>query len=648
MAKNINFEVQIMQGGRWTIHARFPASQREQAIEEAKQLDQSKIGGGVRVIRDVYDSETGTSNEFTVYKSSSPGDIATAKSTANQVTAADYESDDDGELPDDDSFIDDPDERSRIRKLKKQRDRAERGSGGHTSLVGLFVKLLLITLASTVLSIVAVFTANELLEGANIFGVRMRGAALENFLILLFFIVFITCAILLSTQAFKGKKLKESSGRPSRAPQAGARRQAMAAKSHGNAAPPAKTDAAQASVSVGGSSMDDFRADAASKAEKHSADNDQSQGGDGELTELAAELAEQFNDKPADGPAEPAADEPQDEEGSTEPGQASKAGQEHHDPSDDPGGVASALSPHEEKQKSYMMDFMKEGLEGAGQQAQSMSNFDKFGVSLFVAGAAEALSQTQDLNEKARAKIMADGVQTMGFKRSHANSFAEKYEEYLVQDPTYMQMFQAGRNAMNTYHTDKAHVGKHLQSALTEWNKPKKKEAESGPVTVLFTDIAGSTAMTQKLGDAGAQQVVRGHNRVVREALSQWSGKEVKHTGDGIMASFAKTSDSLDAAIQMQRECEVFRQQNPDLPLRLKIGINAGEPIAEDNDLFGSTVQMSARIVDKAQADEIFVSEIVRGICAGKTYKFNNKGTFPMKGFETDPTLYEVVWKEDG
>ena len=88
------------------------------------------------------------------------------------------------------------------------------------------------------------------------------------------------------------------------------------------------------------------------------------------------------------------------------------------------------------------------------------------------------------------------------------------------------------------------------------------------------------TAITQALGDAGAQQVIRGHNRVVREALSQWSGKEVKHTGDGIMASFSRTSDSLDAAIQMQRECEVFRQQNPDLPLRLKIGINAGEPIS--------------------------------------------------------------------
>ncbi|MEQ8664675.1 MAG: adenylate/guanylate cyclase domain-containing protein [Rhodospirillales bacterium] len=640
MAKNINFEVQIMQGGRWTIHARFPGSQRDQAIEEGKQLDQSKIGGGVRVIRDVYDSETGTSSEYTVYKSSAPGSVVTggkdfASSGGGGGDSAGYDDDDDEDLPDDDSFIDDPDERRRIKKLRKERDKDGRGQ---TSITGLIVKLLLITLASTVFAIAAVFGSNYLIEGANVFGVRMRGAALENFLILLFFIVFITTAILLSSQAFKGKKLKEKTAksRPAPKPAAAKSGRPAAAKSHGHAAPPVKDEASGGKVSVDGDSMDAFRADAAKG------------GGDASsLDDLAADLASELSagqdtgDDEVSPDAEPASEAEQTAD--TEDTKDADIGDDM--PGND--GTPTALSPQEEKQKSYMMDFMKEGLEGAGQQSQSMSNFDKFGVSLFVAGATEALCQTQELSEKARAKIMADGVQTMGFKRSHASSFAEKYEEYLVQDPTYMQMFQAGRNAMNTYFTDPSHAGKHLQSALTEWNKPKRKEAEAGPVTVLFTDIAGSTAMTQALGDAGAQQVVRGHNRVVREALSQWSGKEVKHTGDGIMASFAKTSDSLDAAIQMQRECEIFRQQNPELPLRLKIGINAGEPIAEDNDLFGSTVQMSARIVDKAQADEIFVSEIVRGICAGKTYKFKNRGTYPMKGFETDPTLYEVVWRED-
>ncbi len=616
MAKNINFEVQIMQGGRWTIHARFPSTQRDQAIEEAKQADSAKIGGGVRVIRDVYDSDSGTSNEFTIYKSGAP----TTGAGGSSGSFMDVEDDDDDDVPEDDSFIDDPDELRRIKKKRREKVRSEiKGNVSQTSLTGLIVKLLFILLGSTLLSIGAVFATNLLLEGANIFGVKMRGAALENLLILMFFIVFITTAIIFSTQAFKGKKLKEKEPPKPRKPSRPASPPATA-KTPNKPAPAAKA------ATVESDGMDELRA---------------------EVAALKQELPEDDGDEAPDPEPEPA--------GGTADDADTPSEDEPDSPDDDSDGDAAPpeeadpeaiLSPHDQKQKSYMMDFMNEALKGAGQNGAAMSNFDKFGVSLYAAGASEALSQTRELSEEARAKIIADGVQTMGFKKEHAKSFAEKYEEYLVQDPTYMQMFQAGRNAMNTYFTDNSHAGKHLSSAISEWNKPKKKEEEAGPVTVLFTDIAGSTAMTQALGDAGAQQVVRAHNRIVREALSQWAGKEVKHTGDGIMASFVKTSDSLDAAMQMQRECEKHREQNPDLPLHLKIGINSGEPISEDNDLFGSTVQMSARIVDKAQADEIFVSEIVRGICAGKTYKFENRGTYPMKGFETDPTLYEVVWKE--
>jgi len=305
------------------------------------------------------------------------------------------------------------------------------------------------------------------------------------------------------------------------------------------------------------------------------------------------------------------------------------------------------LSPHAEKQKKYMMEFLTSTLDGAKTDHKKLDNFNKFGVNLFLAGACETLAQSRDLDVKSRSKVLADSVRVMGFKKSHAATFADKYEDYLMQDPRYMQMFQAGRNAMNTYYQDEDAAGRHMESALGEWNKPKQKAEQAGPVTVLFTDIAGSTAMTQALGDAGAQKVVRAHNRVVRDALTDWNGKEIKHTGDGIMASFSRVTDSVDASIQMQRHTMIHNQQNPDLPLHLKIGLNAGEPIAEDNDLFGTVVQMSARIVDKAQADEIFVSDIVRGICVGKAFKFINRGGYAMKGFDEDPTLYEVVWREE-
>ncbi|MDA0306904.1 MAG: adenylate/guanylate cyclase domain-containing protein, partial [Proteobacteria bacterium] len=304
------------------------------------------------------------------------------------------------------------------------------------------------------------------------------------------------------------------------------------------------------------------------------------------------------------------------------------------------------LSPTAEKLRGYMINFLGKSMEGCQTDLDKLDSFNKFGLSMYMAGACEILSQQGKMDAASQSKILADSVMSLGFKKSHAASFAERYEEYLMSDARYMQMFQSGRNSINIYLTDEGSGGRLLDNALTEWNKPKQREEQTGPITVLFTDIAGSTAMTQTMGDEGAQLVVRAHNRVVREALSNNAGKEIKHTGDGIMASFNKTSDGVDAAIEMQRETAKHNQEHPDLPLHLKIGLNAGEPISEDNDLFGTVVQLSARIVDKASADQIFVSSIIRGICSGKNYKFTNQGGFEMKGFGEEVVLYEVIWDE--
>ena len=110
------------------------------------------------------------------------------------------------------------------------------------------------------------------------------------------------------------------------------------------------------------------------------------------------------------------------------------------------------------------------------------------------------------------------------------------------------------------------------------------------------------------------------------------------------MASFNQASEAIEAAMMIQRGVAAHNIADPTLPLQLKIGINSGEPIQEDNDLFGTMVQLSARIVDKAKGNQILVSETVRGICAGKSYRFEARGAFPMKGFTGELNLYDVKW----
>jgi adenylate cyclase len=306
------------------------------------------------------------------------------------------------------------------------------------------------------------------------------------------------------------------------------------------------------------------------------------------------------------------------------------------------------LSLEDEKQKVYMMKFLGDALQTVKAKQQNMDGVSKFGINLYLAGAAEALSHEQNLSAEATAAILSDAVQVLGYKKAQADEFAAKADEYLVSDPKYMRMYEAGRNSMNTCLAGEDDEGaRGLVKALENWNKPKSEDGTAGLLTVMFTDIAGSTAMTQELGDAGAQKAVRVHNRIVRQSLTAFGGKEIKHTGDGIMASFSSATNAVESCIEMQRQVEQHNKTDPNLPLHLKIGINAGEPIAEDDDLFGTTVQVAARITDGAKADEIFVSEIVRGICVGKDFKFVNRGGYEMKGLDEPITLFQVVWEED-
>jgi class 3 adenylate cyclase len=164
--------------------------------------------------------------------------------------------------------------------------------------------------------------------------------------------------------------------------------------------------------------------------------------------------------------------------------------------------------------------------------------------------------------------------------------------------------------------------------------------------TVLFTDVEGSTSLTRRLGDAKARQLLREHERIVREALKAHGGTEVKTMGDGFMASFSSATRALECAIAMQR---AFAEHNEtaEEAIRVRVGLNAGEPIAEDEDLFGTAVILAARIAARAEGGEILASDVVRQLVAGKGFLFADRGETVLRGFEDPVRLYQVRWRED-
>ena len=199
------------------------------------------------------------------------------------------------------------------------------------------------------------------------------------------------------------------------------------------------------------------------------------------------------------------------------------------------------------------------------------------------------------------------------------------------------------------WYTDNEHYADAVREFLSEGEAvpiaQPQRPATSDTHTILFTDMEASTALTQRLGDAGAQEVRRAHNEIVRSALQTHSGSEIKHTGDGIMASFTTASSALESAIAIQQGVAAHVERQPDSPLAVYIGLNAGEPIAEDQDLFGTSVDLAARICEQAQPGQILASDVVRQLATGKQFLFADLGETALRGFEDPVKLWEVRWQ---
>lgn len=165
--------------------------------------------------------------------------------------------------------------------------------------------------------------------------------------------------------------------------------------------------------------------------------------------------------------------------------------------------------------------------------------------------------------------------------------------------------------------------------------------------TILFTDIEKHGELMRLFGDAATRQLLREHERITREALRQHGGSEIKSMGDGFLASFGSAQRALECAAALQKalaESSLGRSEHLENGLRVRVGINAGEPIAEDDDLFGTAVIAAARIASMAAGGEILVANVVRELVAGKGFLFSDRGEQPLRGLEDPVRLWQLLW----
>ena len=167
---------------------------------------------------------------------------------------------------------------------------------------------------------------------------------------------------------------------------------------------------------------------------------------------------------------------------------------------------------------------------------------------------------------------------------------------------------------------------------------------EAGFRAIMFTDMANSTAITNSLGDGKAQTVLAKHHEIVRQALLAHDGREIDRAGDGFLTSFASASQAVTCAVMIQRAFHSYNSSSALAEIRVRIGLGAGEPLADGDALFGSTVNLTARICASADPGQILAARVVRDLCSGKAFSFRYSGDANLKGFPDPVELYEVDW----
>ncbi len=183
-----------------------------------------------------------------------------------------------------------------------------------------------------------------------------------------------------------------------------------------------------------------------------------------------------------------------------------------------------------------------------------------------------------------------------------------------------------------------------LNEFIDDGARAPRRGERRGIQTVLFTDLVGHTEMMQRIGDTQGREVLREHERITRETLRAHGGAEVKSMGDGFMAAFTSVTDAIECAIALQRA--FCARDEVSAALRIRVGLNAGEPIEDAGDLFGAVVILASRICAQAGGGEVLIPEPVRHLAAGKGFMFSDHGEFVPKGFDDAVRLFEVRWQQ--
>jgi class 3 adenylate cyclase len=188
-------------------------------------------------------------------------------------------------------------------------------------------------------------------------------------------------------------------------------------------------------------------------------------------------------------------------------------------------------------------------------------------------------------------------------------------------------------------------------SLLVQRERPSLEghTAPDGTVTIMFSDIEGSTLLTDALGDRQWMEVLAAHNDIIKREVEKVKGFIVKSAGDGYMVAFSSARRGLAAAVGIQRAFAAYNADNRDLQLKVRIGLHTGEAIRQEDDFYGRNVVVAARIGAAARGGEVLVSSVLKELTEGhREFTFMEPLELELKGLRGSHRVFPVDWERDG
>lgn len=633
-----SFEIYYFQNGRWSVHASFEGSEREQALVEAQKVEK-QIGVPVRLVRETFYAETNTTEEVVSWqnaKAKQMGDADSMFGEKKQPTSKLNQKNKPPPAPvqrrkepeDADKPKGKPTAPPPRRRKKKKRGRS------------LSAKLLLVVSKSLLNSVAVMLALAAALWVMVNYGAIKGDEDHSTLFAGVFLLSYMGSALYHVGKQFDVKFGWGGGRKATKVPAAEMiQRMGREAPKKGPVIEEESFTQADVQAVATGPSIEDEAAALKAELAGDRLGEDEDFGSDVQQSapvEAAPEPPPQIETPPeppkVEKPPEPKAEKP------PEPPKVEK-------PPEKPPEKKPEASHGEIQARQGYMAFVGEALNAAKREMPELNAFSRFGLNLYLSGACAAAGQAYKVGRQPQLVMLRDGLQAGGNSRERAESFCAELPSH-GKNPRYASMIQAGTAAMQRQLSGQPANTAELTALLADWSKPEKRSSVPSAFTFMFTDIVNSTALTSQLGNAGAQRVVRAHNQAVRGSIQAFGGREVKHTGDGIMATFPTPAAAVQAGIRAQKELAAHNGANPSIAFNIRIGVNVGEAVEEDNDFFGAAVQMTARICAACTPANVWVSRAVIDSCKGERLGFIPRGAFQMKGIQQARPLYEVAYTD--